>query len=178
MVRFKWLVFIFMMAGLGGWWTWVSREEVLHFSGVENLTEAPLAGYLAPDFTLTSTQGQTIHLKELQGQPIVLNFWATWCPPCRAEMPELEASSQQFQGVVTFLGIDQGEEAKTVTQFGQEFGISYPLLIDSNSQVNDLYGIRALPTTIFVDADGVVQEVYSGILNRAILQSKLEQLVR
>lgn len=176
MARLKWIAFIFLVTGLGGWWTWVSREEVITLSGVENLTEAPLAGYLAPDFTLTSTQGETIRLTELQGQPVVLNFWATWCPPCRAEMPELEASSQEFRGFVTFLGVDQGEDDQTVAKFGQEFQISYPLLIDSDSQVNNLYGIRALPTTIFIDANGVVREVYSGILNQAILQSKLEQM--
>lgn len=177
MTRFQWIIFILLVTILGGAWIAYSREPIVTFTGVPDLTEAPLAGYLAPDFTLPTSYGQLLTLSDLRGQPVVLNFWATWCPPCRAEMPDLQATSREFNGRVTFLGIDQGENAATVIGFRDEYGITYPLLVDEDSRVNDQYGIRALPTTIFVNADGVVTEVYSGILNKAILESRLKRLL-
>ncbi len=177
MTRFYWIIFILLVAILGSGWIAYSREPVVAFTGIPNLTEAPLAGYLAPDFTLPTSYGESLTLSDLRGQPVVLNFWATWCPPCRAEMPDLQAASRQFNGRVVFLGIDQGESAAEVSRFRDEYGITYPLLVDADSRVNDEYGIRALPTTIFVDAEGVVSEVYSGILNQAILENRLQRLL-
>lgn len=178
MTRFYWITLILLVAILGGAWIAYSREPIVAFTGIPNLTEAPLAGYLAPDFTLPTSYGEPLSLSDLRGQPVVLNFWATWCPPCRAEMPDLQAASRQFNGRVAFLGIDQGESAAEVARFRDEYGITYPLLVDADSRVNDEYGIRALPTTIFVNADGVVSEVYSGILNQAILENRLQRLLQ
>lgn len=177
MTRFRWTILILLVAFLGGDWIVFSREPIVAFTGIPNLTEAPLAGYMAPDFTLPTSYGESLTLSDLRGQPVVLNFWATWCPPCRAEMPDLQATSRKFNGRVAFLGVDQGENAGTIIKFRDENGITYPLLVDEDNTVNDTYGIRALPTTIFINADGVVTEVYSGILNRAILESRVQRLL-
>jgi peroxiredoxin len=176
--RFGWTVLLVLVTLLGSAWIAVNREQVLEFSGVPNLTEAPLAGYLAPDFTLQTIQGESVTLSDLRGQPVIVNFWATWCPPCRAEMPDFQSVHQDYNGRVTLLGVNQGETAPVITTFAAEVGITYPMLVDADSAVNQTYGIRALPTTIFVDADGVVREVYSGILNKAILESRVENLLK
>lgn len=176
--RFRWTILILLVALLGGAWIAVNRETVLEFAGVPNLTEAPLAGYLAPDFTLQTIQGESVALSELRGRPVVVNFWATWCPPCRAEMPDFQAVHQDFSGRAVLLGVNQGESAQDITSYAAEVGITYPMLVDADSQINQAYGIRALPTTIFIDANGVVREVYSGILNKAILESRVNNLLK
>ncbi len=176
--RFQSTILILFVALLGGAWIVISREDVLQFTGRPELTEAPLAGYLAPDFTLPTIQGEWVTLSDLRGRPVVLNFWATWCPPCRAEIPDIQRVHERLGHRVHILGVDQGEMANVITPFGLEMGITYPLLVDADSQVNRAYGINALPTTLFVDAEGVVREVFTGILNRAILESRIEKLLR
>ena len=149
--------------------------------GPITLTEAPIVGYLAPDFTLQTAVGQTITLSETTsgaaGQPVVLNFWASWCPPCRVEMPTLQQTSVQYNGRIAFIGVNQGENGQTITEFGNEFGVTYPLLVDQDYRVNRLYQVNGLPTTIFIDRNGIVREVIIGVLSEAVLQSRVESLL-
>ena len=165
------------VALLGGGWIAYSQEPAEMAFDAEGLTEAPIAGYLAPSFTLTSHQGEEMSLADFQGQPVVLNFWATWCPPCRAEIPHLQDASLKYNGQVAIIGIDQGEPLTLVADFVAQFGVSYPMLLDLNSDVNREYNVRALPTTIFIDSNGVVREVYTGIINGAVLEDRIEQLL-
>lgn len=141
------------------------------------MTEAPIAGYIAPQFTLTSTVGEEIALADYLGQPVVLNFWATWCPPCRAEMPHFQAASVKYNGQAMILGVDQGEPASIVSDFGSALNISYPLLVDQDNSVNRSYGVSALPTTVLIDSKGVVAEVITGIVNQAVLEDRIERLI-
>jgi peroxiredoxin len=158
-------------------WIAYSQEETASQSGGEALTEAPIVGYLAPGFTLTSTLGEQVSLADYRGQPVVLNFWATWCPPCRAEMPEFQSASVKYNGQATILGVDQGEPASIVADFGSALGITYPLLVDQDNAVNREYDVAALPTTIFVDGQGIVREVVSGIVSKAVLEDRIERLI-
>jgi len=177
--RFGWIILTLAAGLLGTAWVVVSQEETLAGQALNNnsLIEAPQAGYLAPDFTLTSYLGDEITLSELRGQPTVLNFWATWCPPCRAEMPHLQNAGIRYLGRVHFIGVDQGESSELVSQFAREFGVTFPLLLDGDYVVSDKYGIRALPTTFFIDSHGVVREVFTGILNQAVLEDRLAKLM-
>jgi peroxiredoxin len=141
------------------------------------LTEAPIAGYLAPAFTLNNTVGDAVTLSDYRGQPVVLNFWASWCPPCRAEIPHFQEASVKYNGQATILGVDQGEPQAVVADFGSALGVSYPLLLDADNSVNREYGVSALPTTVFVGPDGIIREVYTGIVNGAVLQDRIERLL-
>jgi peroxiredoxin len=126
--------------------------------------EAPMTGFLAPDFTLVSTDGEQVSLSSLRGRPVVINFWATWCPPCRAEMPDLERLWLQDnpEGLVV-LGVNQGEREDIVVRYARdEVGTTFPLLLDTRLEVGALYGVRAFPTTYFVDSDGRIQDIKIG----------------
>lgn len=181
--RFEWTILLLLATLLGSTWIVVSRESMTQENGPITLTEAPIVGHLAPDFTLQTAVGQTVALSDVineagaAGQPVVLNFWASWCAPCRVEMPNFQQASVQFNGRIAFLGINQGEDSQTITDFGNEFGVTYPLLVDQDSRVNRLYAVSGLPTTLFIDHNGVVREVVIGILSEAVLQSRVESLL-
>jgi thiol-disulfide isomerase/thioredoxin len=181
--RFEWTLMLMLAALLGTTWIVVSREPVTHASGPITLTEAPIVDHLAPDFTLQTAVGQTITLSEITnqtdnvGKPVVLNFWASWCAPCRVEMPSLQKANLTYNGRVAFIGINQGEDIATITDFGNEYKVSYPLLVDPGDKVSKLYQITGLPTTIFIGPDGVVRQVVIGILSEAVLQSNVENML-
>lgn len=109
----------------------------------------------APDFTLLDLDGETHHLADYRGKVVIVNFWATWCPPCRAEMPSMQRAWEKLrnQGVV-MLGIDVGEDEETVFQFLADYPVEFPLLLDRDSRVVDAWGVRGLPTTFVVDPEG------------------------
>lgn len=181
--QFEWAVLIVVVALLGGAWIVVSRDVTAE-SSPTTLAEAPIVGHRAPDFTLADSVGQSVALNDYvnptegQGRPVVLNFWATWCAPCRIEMPYFQNASRKYDGRVAIVGINQGESAQMVRDFGNEFKISYPLLIDADSSVNRLYNVIGLPTTVFIDASGVVREVVIGTINQAVLEDRIEQLLQ
>jgi peroxiredoxin len=175
--RFGWTLLLVGVALLGLGWIAYSQEDATPSADGEGLTEAPVAGYLAPSFTLNSTRGEEISLADYRGQPVVLNFWATWCPPCRAEMPEFQNASVKYNGQAAFIGVDQGEPASLVADFGSSLGITYPLLIDPDNTANRAYDVAALPTTYFIDAQGVVREVVTGIVSKAVLEDRIERLI-
>ncbi len=175
--RFGWTLLLVGVALMGLGWIAYSQEQDVSLSGGEALTEAPIAGYLAPSFSLTSTLGEEISLADYRGRPVILNFWATWCPPCRAEMPEFQSASTRYNGQATILGVDQGEPPSIVSDFGNALGITYPLLVDQENVVNRAYGVTALPTTVFIDGRGVVREVFTGIVSKAVLEDRIERLL-
>lgn len=181
--RLEWTGLLMMAALLGTTWIFVSRTPPQTSAGPITLTEAPIVGHLAPDFTLQTPLGETITLSEVidrngaSSLPVVLNFWASWCGPCRVEMPDLQRTSMKYNGRSAIIGVNQGESAATVTDFGNEFGITYPLLVDSDNMINRLYTINSLPTTVFIDANGIVREVQIGILNQAVLEDRIGELL-
>ena len=118
----------------------------------------------APDFTLKDLEGEEWSLSELKGKVVVINFWATWCPPCRAEMPMIQTVYREYreQGLEV-LSIDVRESEKTVRKFIEENGVDFPILMDEEGEVSELYNISAFPTTFVIDTRGVVKKVYVGL---------------
>ena len=119
----------------------------------------PQDGELAPDFALLSPEGERIALSDFRGKTVVLNFWATWCPPCRAEMPELQAAwEERGEGddLVVF-SVDFDETAGEVNDFFEDFGLTFPVALDGGGSVAEHYGVRGLPATFFIDAGGVLR---------------------
>lgn len=141
----------------------------------------------APDFQLLSLEGRRVALSDLRGEGVVLNFWATWCPPCRREMPLLESAWQEYRSKgVVIVGVDVGESQDTVRPFVGSMGLSYPIWTNAEpgsgefDDTNDLlnrFGGVGLPTTVFIDADGVIRKVYIGELSRGLLAKWLPKLV-
>ncbi|GJM40065.1 MAG: alkyl hydroperoxide reductase [Ardenticatenaceae bacterium] len=181
--RFGWTILLLLAAMLGTSWIIVSREPAIAAGGPITLTEAPIVGHLAPDFSLETAVGQPVVLSEIvdkvggTGQPVVLNFWASWCAPCRVEMPSLQQASVRYNGRVAFIGINQGEDWPVITEFGNKYNVSYPLLLDPEYRVSRLYEVFSLPTTVFIDQNGVVREVVIGILSEAVLQSRIDAML-
>ncbi|MFV2055200.1 MAG: peroxiredoxin family protein [Thiohalomonadales bacterium] len=110
---------------------------------------------LAPDFSLQDIDGKTHTLKAYRGKVVILNFWATWCPPCREELPSMERAFVKLKDRdVILLGIDVGEDSDTIFTFSADYPVSFPLLLDTDSNVIKSYGVVGLPTTYVVDKRG------------------------
>lgn len=120
-------------------------------------------GENAPDFTLTTLKGERIRLKERKGQKIIINFWATWCPPCKEEIPVLQRFYEQNKGSAELLAVNMDPESN-VSQFARKYGISYPILLDQDGKVNETYKVAAIPTTYVIDENGVIIHKYIGNL--------------
>jgi len=136
-------------------------------------------GDIAPDFALDDLDGNTHQLEAHRGQPVVLNFWATWCAPCRVEMPELQAAFSRHQDSdLTILAINFDEPPDTVQRFFyDEMGLTFTPLLDEKGLVTEQYGIFNFPTSIFVGRDGVVSAVHYGPMVREQIESYLADIL-
>ena len=148
----------------------LQQVPALDSAGETNTIQLPTGGgplevgALAYDFTLNDVDGNTIHLNELAGRPVIINFWATWCAPCRIEMPELEAAFQarQADGLV-MLALTQHESTADVADFFNELGLTFTAVLDDEGTVSELYGVaNILPTTFFINAQGEVTAIHRG----------------
>lgn len=158
-------------------WILFSRQATAPTQATNQLPIAPTAGSFAPDFTLTTLEGETITLHDLRGTAVVLNFWASWCGPCRYETPFFQQIHEARGDEVLILGLNQRETPATVADFGAEFGVTYPLLLDSEGRVGTAYRVFGLPTTVLVDGEGVVREVLPGAVSTAVLGARIEALL-
>ncbi|MCL2210449.1 MAG: TlpA family protein disulfide reductase [Treponema sp.] len=109
------------------------------------------------DFTLPLLNGENITLSSLKGKTVILNFWATWCPPCRAEMPSMDTFYKRYKDKsLEILAVDIGENINTVRQFIQKNNYSFPILLDTTRRISSIYGIEAIPTTYIIDRQGKI----------------------
>jgi peroxiredoxin len=117
----------------------------------------------APDFTLKSTAGENIKLSELRGQVVLINFWASWCGPCRQEMPLLDEMYQQYGPLgFTLLGVNVEQDTQDAERMLKDTPVSFPILFDAQNEVSKLYDVTAMPSTVLVDRDGRVRYVHKG----------------
>lgn len=137
---------------------------------------------LAPDFTVVNAEGSPVSLSDFAGKPVVVNFWATWCPPCRAELPGFDSLYAEYGDRVEFLMVDMTDVANdTVTgvkEFVAENGFSFPVYYDTEFSAADAYAINAIPVTIFVRADGTLAAQQIGSMQESQLRAYLDELLK
>jgi thiol-disulfide isomerase/thioredoxin len=130
----------------------------------------------APDFSFTLADGTTQRLSDLQGGPVVLNFWATWCLPCREEMPALQSSADAANGGLQVIAVNRNELPEAIARFAGEVPVRFPLVADLGGAIGDRYNVTALPTTYFIASDGTIGAIHLGVLTPELLVDRLEAI--
>ena len=184
--RFVWIgLVVVILVAVGGWGAlnFGASAEGTDAAEVANvsvdLEPAPISGHPAPDFTLKTLDGQEVSLSDFQGQPVIINFWATWCGPCRVEMPHFQEAFTAHQNDVVILGVNltQRDNPDDVPGFVEEFGLTFPILFDEDGQVANEYKAFGQPASIFVDEAGGVHTVFYGPVNRDFIDARISELL-
>jgi peroxiredoxin len=136
----------------------------------------PRVGSPAPDFLLTSLAGVPVRLSGLEGRAVLVNFWATWCDPCRLEMPDLQARAERFPDRLVILGVNFDEPESDVRAFAEELRLTFPLLLDPGAEVQEAYRVLGYPTSVFVDETGIIRAVHVGIMSSDQIDGYLANL--
>jgi cytochrome c biogenesis protein CcmG, thiol:disulfide interchange protein DsbE len=141
-------------------------------------TTSLIAGQAAPAFDEPALAGGRVKLSDLKGKPVVLNFWASWCTPCRKEMPEFQAVYDKYKGQgLQIYGINVGESEVTVNDFLRRVGTSFPVLIDKDEKAQTDYKILPLPATFFIDRNGTIRAVYQFQMSQAQMETEVVRLL-
>lgn len=164
-------IFLYFGLGFGN----SQNEERETFAGRE-LVGSPSIGLPAPNFELKSLKGDLIRLSDLQGKIILINFWATWCAPCRLEMASIQARADRYPTQLEVLAVNYDEPQDLVQSFVDELNLKFNVLLDPGAMVQSLYRVRGYPTTFLVDESGVVRFVHIGILTEDQLDRYLQDL--
>ena len=137
-------------------------------------------GQRAPDFTLKNLAGDRVRLADFRGHPVLLNFWASWCKPCITEMPHIVAAYDSLRNrglIVLAINLSDQEQMKDVRSFVAALGLAFPVLLDVKGRVRTRYQLVAVPTSVFVDAEGLVRAFVSGPMSPATLEGRLTEIL-
>ncbi|MBI5879288.1 MAG: TlpA family protein disulfide reductase [Chloroflexi bacterium] len=173
-------VLILVVAVLGVVWIAVSRVPDAGAAAGNDPRESPRAGFLAPRLHTTLLSGEVFDLQALRGQVVVLNFWATWCAPCRAEMPAMQSVYERRKGDgLALVGVNQMEDPGTIAPFLAQYQLTFPVALDPTGDWSQRYRVLGLPTTYFINRQGVIRDVvFGGPMDPALLASKIDALLR
>lgn len=139
----------------------------------------PMPGFKAPDFTLVDNNGHSVKLSDLRGKKLFINFWASWCPPCKAETPDLVAVSQKYKGQVEFYGVNMttSDSVESAKAFIQQYGIKFPILFDQNGDVAQKYQVISIPSSFTVDQNGIIVDRRVGQMTGAAMEDSIARLL-
>jgi cytochrome c biogenesis protein CcmG, thiol:disulfide interchange protein DsbE len=178
-IRGNWTLFSILVLVFGlGWIVFTPPESGATTGG---MIPAPREGFLAPDFVLQDQQGEPVRLSELQGHPVLLNLWASWCPPCQAEMPAMQKVHEQYgpQGF-TILAVNTTfqDDRTSAENFVASLGLTFPILFDLDGSVSQRYQVRSMPTSFFIDHSGIIRRVViGGPMSEGLLRAEVERLL-
>jgi len=151
-------------------------------TGISESQPAPQAGFPAPDFTLKTPIGESITLTEQQGQAVLVNLWATWCPPCRAEMPAIQKVYEEYKDrgfTVLAVNMTYQDDPFAVVPFQNEYDLKFPILLDETSDVARAYQIRSLPSSYFINRYGIITDVViGGPMSESLLRTNIEKALK
>jgi len=136
-------------------------------------------GNKAPDFELLNLNGEAVKLSDFVGKKVILNYWATWCPPCRAEMPHMEKFYKDNEKDVVVLAVNLTNTEKNrdnVSDFVKDFGLTFPIVMDEEGDVSSTYQVIAYPTSYIIDSQGIIQEVFQGAINYDIMEKAISKI--
>ncbi len=173
---FTWASLILLL--LGG--AWIAASALPPGALAAGGVSAPRAGLLAPDFELQTLDGSTMRLSDLRGQPIIVNMWTSWCPPCKREMPAFQRVYQEYEPrglVILAVNGIQEDNLEDVRLFVDNNTLTFPILLDDRREVFSIYQVTALPTTFFVDSQGVIRKVVIGAVSEPLLRSQVEEML-
>ena len=163
-----------MLVGFLGLLVWgmLNKQPITGLSGVTMVNRT------APDFTLTTFKGTTISLQDLRGKPAVINFWASWCPPCRIEAPLIERTWRAYKNRdLIFLGVNIQDRKEDALNYIREFNITYPNGPDPTGEISIDYGVSGLPVTFFISSQGEVVRRRVGAVEKSVLISAIEEIM-
>lgn len=143
---------------------------------------APQTGFPAPDFTLNTASGESFTLSALQGQAALVNLWATWCPPCEAEMPAIEKMYNEYKDrgfIVLAVNQTYQDNPFDIAPFVEEHNLTFPILLDETGDTARAYQVRSLPSSYFIDRLGIITEVViGGPMSEALLRTRIEEALK
>jgi cytochrome c biogenesis protein CcmG, thiol:disulfide interchange protein DsbE len=173
-------VFTFSILSIGLFWIFLSSPDPQAVTGGQ--IPAPRQGFLSPDFALQTIDGDTFHLSDLDHQVVLINFWASWCYPCRAEMPAMQRVYLDYQHLgfeILAVNTTNQDSLPAVIDFVEDYGLTFPILLDNNGEVSRKYQVRSLPSSFFIDNHGIVDDVIiGGPMAEALLRIRIEELLR
>lgn len=168
MGRVRWYGLMLIVALVGSGWIYYTRVPNPDDTASQ---VAAHVNFRAPDFSATTLEGAPIAIHDLRGKVVLLNFWATWCPPCRAEMPAIQSVYQAHPGDMVVLAVDESESPAVVRDFVSPFHFGFPILLDPDGAIAQSYRVQGLPTSFFVDRDGVIRAANVGPMDRGYIES-------
>lgn len=177
------LPIVSVAAIVGAIWYIERRDDVSDAAGgvIERPGQTDVAaaqGKVAPDFVLASLDGSDVKLSDFAGRPVFVNFWATWCVPCRKEMPEIIAASERYADRnLAVIAVNVQEPRDAAAGFAKDFGMTFPTVLDPRGQVAAAYRVTGLPTSYFIDRDGVIRGVWFGPLDADEMDKQLRKIL-
>ncbi|WP_226035298.1 peroxiredoxin family protein [Aquibacillus saliphilus] len=179
-------ILITIVVGMLGWamYDLVNSNDTIVEQGEGTISEVHESeevglsrGGIAPDFELETLEGETVRLSDYRGQRVLVNFWATWCPPCRAEMPDMQKLYNYEDVEILAVNMTDTESSEsTVTEFVDDLDLTFPVLMDVDAEVVTNYQVRAYPTSYMIDSNGRIQFIAMGAMNYDLMVQELEKM--
>ncbi|KPH71316.1 MULTISPECIES: redoxin domain-containing protein [Bacillaceae] len=167
----KKIILAIIIVGMLGWAVY---DFVINRDSTEVGTSV---GDMAPDIELTTLNGETVKLSDYRGNKVFVNFWATWCPPCRAEMPDIQKFDNDEDVQILAVNLTSTEKSvDDVQKFVDELGLTFPILKDEKGKVEQMYKVNAYPTSYLIDSDGVIRKVALGAMNYEMMVQEFEKI--
>ncbi|WP_332634480.1 redoxin domain-containing protein [Halalkalibacter flavus] len=172
----KGLFTLFLLIGINGWGSLGFLDEAMLNQGSKETLQIAV-GQTAPEFVLQSLEGKEISLSDFKGQRVMINFWATWCPPCRAEMPDMEKFYTNHEVVLLAVNGTNTEGSRDhVKDFVSNLNLTFPVLLDEHGEIASLYQIGPIPTSLFIDKNGIISDIHIGAMNEEMMIRKLQAI--